>query len=128
LTTRPKILIVEDEEPLLRLATRILEKQDYHVTAISSPKEALTIFMNKPEEFNLVITDQLMPGLSGIELAEQLLEIRNDIPIILCSGASRYSLGDDYNRIGFSGHITKPYEKKVLISQVQEILAARDVG
>lgn len=57
---------------------------------------------------------------------EQILEIKSDMPIILCSGVSKYSLGDEYNRIGFSGHITKPYEKKTLVNLVREVLAGRD--
>lgn len=83
-----RVLLVDDEEPMLRLQSEVLEYLDYKVFAASSAHEALKEFKRDPLVFDLVITDQTMPEISGLKFAEELLKVRSDIPIILCTGFS----------------------------------------
>jgi PAS domain S-box-containing protein len=83
-----RILLVDDEELLLEMEKNMLELIGYHVTTANSSRKALQLFSEKPQEFDLVITDQTMPGMTGMELAEKILGLRPAIPIILCTGYS----------------------------------------
>ncbi|MFN2367934.1 MAG: PAS domain S-box protein, partial [Desulfurivibrionaceae bacterium] len=80
------ILLVDDEQPILQLEERMLDGLGYQITCRTSSVEALELFRNKPEKFDLVVTDHSMPNMTGIKLAESMLAIRPDIPIILCTG------------------------------------------
>lgn len=80
------ILLVDDEENLIYGTERMLKQLGYRVVARTDPRQALYVFRSEPDQFDLVITDQSMPRMSGIELARELTRIRPDIPIILCTG------------------------------------------
>lgn len=82
-TGTERILFVDDEEMLADLGKATLKKLGYSVTTTTDSSEALALFQNDPNQFDLVITDQSMPNISGAELSKQLLQIRPDIPIIL---------------------------------------------
>jgi len=81
-----QVLIVDDEEPLARLATRTLEELGYVPTAFTSSSAALAAFRADPKRFDAVISDERMPGMTGSALIRELREIRRDIPILLMSG------------------------------------------
>ena len=81
-----RILLVDDEEMLAELGKTILEGLGYVVTALTSSLDALALFQNYPDRFDAVITDQTMPGMIGRDLAGRILQIRPDLPIILCTG------------------------------------------
>ncbi|MEE4242023.1 MAG: response regulator [Desulfopila sp.] len=83
-----RILLVDDEKLLLEMEKDMLELIGYRVTAINSSPEALRLFSENPLEFDLVITDQTMPRMTGMELAEEMLRLRPATPIILCTGYS----------------------------------------
>jgi PAS domain S-box-containing protein len=82
------ILFVDDDEQIVNVVQQILERLGYHVAARTSSVEALEAFQAQPEKFDLVITDMTMPNMIGTELAKRLIDIRPDIPIILCTGFS----------------------------------------
>ena len=82
-TGAERILFVDDEKALVELGKEILETLGYNVTAKTSGLDALEAFRAQPGAFDLVITDMTMPGFTGRELAEKILQIRADIPIIL---------------------------------------------
>lgn len=82
------ILFVDDEKTLVDVGRLVLERLGYRVDGRTSSLEAFKAFQTHPEKYNLVITDQTMPQMTGVELAEKLLLIRPDIPIILCTGFS----------------------------------------
>ncbi len=84
--TNKRILLVDDDENLLFSIDLQLRQLGYSVVAQSKPRQALELFQADPADFDLVITDQTMPGMNGIELAAQLAQIRPVIPIILCTG------------------------------------------
>jgi len=87
-TGKGRILLVDDEEPVLRSERNMLESLEYQVVAKADSTEALELFRAQPQEFDLVVTDQTMPGMTGDELAQEIIRIRGDIPIILCTGFS----------------------------------------
>ncbi|MEJ5359163.1 MAG: PAS domain S-box protein [Desulfobacterales bacterium] len=84
-----RILFVDDEAMLAELGGRILEKLGYEVVTRTSPLEALELFKRRPLDFDLVVSDQTMPGMTGDLLARELLKIRPGLPIILCTGYSQ---------------------------------------
>lgn len=83
-----RILFVDDEEDYVRGYAMMLSRMGYKVTAQTNSRESLELFRQSPQDFDLVITDQTMPNLTGDMLARELLKIRPDIPILLCSGSS----------------------------------------
>jgi len=117
-----RILFVDDEEMLAVMGGRMLERLGYHVTVKSSSNEALETFRSSPEAFDLVITDQSMPNMSGAELAVGLLEIRPDIPIILCTGYSKKISKEEAKRLGIRKYLQKPLDRKQLAKFVREVL------
>ncbi|MDT8271756.1 MAG: response regulator, partial [Desulfomonilia bacterium] len=82
-----RILIAEDNPQILRAMSRMISRLGYQTTPALDPREGLVIFKKDPASFDLVITDLLMPGLSGGELVRELLRIRNDLPVIVYSGS-----------------------------------------
>jgi len=83
---REVILLVDDEEMMVDVTRQILERLGFDVIAKTSSIDALEAFQEEPDEFDLVITDQVMPNMTGTQLARSLISIRPDIPVILCSG------------------------------------------
>ena len=86
LATKKKILFVDDDEGLALLGVDLLEDFGYAVTCAFNGAEAFSLFQQQPGSFDLVITDESMPGISGIELAQQIFCISASTPVILCSG------------------------------------------
>ena len=117
-----RILFIDDEESLLDLAKRMLEKLGYRVVVTQSPMEALEIFKDQPDKFDLVISDITMPGLTGVELAEQLIAIRPEIPIILCTGYNEHVSEKKINSFGIKEFLMKPLEIKVLAKTIRRAL------
>ena len=102
-----KILLVDDEEELVKLGNQLLSNLGYQVRTVTSSQEALEIFTNNPN-FDLVITDQTMPGLTGMELAKKILQIQPDTPIILCTGYSKEITDEKLREIGIQSVLMKP--------------------
>ncbi len=116
------ILFVDDEASIVKLATRVLERMGYTITGKTSCTEALELFKNKPDKFDLVITDMAMPIMTGTELTKNLLKIRPDIPIIMCSGFSEKVDFEMAKSIGIKEYIKKPILTDELISKIREVL------
>jgi CheY-like chemotaxis protein len=85
---KESILFVDDDESIARMMARMLKKIGYQVEVRTNPVEALALFKEKSDQFDIVITDMTMPQMTGDSLAEKLREIRHDIPIIICTGYS----------------------------------------
>lgn len=117
-----EILLVDDEQVVLRAGSRILKSLGYEATACASPAEALQLFSAKPDRFNLVITDLTMPGMSGTELAMKLSRIRSDIPIILCTGYGHSLDREEVESAGINKMLKKPVGRKALAKAIREIL------
>lgn len=117
-----RILFIDDEEMLAEMGSKMLQGLGYEVTVASGSREALDIFISNPEAFDLVITDQTMPNLSGGELAIELLKSRPDIPIILCTGYSKKISEEDAKKIGIREYLAKPFDRKKLAKVIREVL------
>ena len=117
-----RILFVDDEEPLASLGKQMLERLGYEVDSRISPVETLEAFRDQPDKFDLVITDMTMPQMMGDTLAEQLMEIRPDIPVILCTGFNHRIDDDKASAMGIKGFIMKPLTKKELAKTVRRVL------
>jgi CheY-like chemotaxis protein len=102
------ILYLDDEEPLVYLASRVLKRFGYRVTAFTRPADCLKAFRDTPKEFDMAIVDFNMPGSSGTKVASALLEARPDIPVVLTSGYITEQLREDARRIGVRQVIYKP--------------------
>jgi PAS domain S-box-containing protein len=121
----PRILFVEDEEVLASLSRRQLEMQGFAVTAFTSSLQALEAFRASPDAFDAVVTDNTMPKMSGMALAQEILRIRPGTRILLVSGlAETLDPGVIYAK-GVSGILGKPHTGQQLIDAVKEILAGR---
>lgn len=117
-----RILFVDDEEPLVHMGKGALERLGYRATALASPLEALTLFSASPLEFDLVITDLSMPGLSGTELARRLVAIRPDIPLVLTTGYSSGITEEAITELGFRELLPKPYDLRILGETIHRAL------
>lgn len=118
-----RILFVDDEEALVRLAQAFFESSGYSITATISSTEALRLFQEKPDQFDLVITDMTMPEITGAELAKALLKIRPDLPIILCTGYSHSTNIDQARKLNIREFVLKPvplHDLGLLVRRVLE--------
>jgi CheY-like chemotaxis protein len=103
-----RILLVDDEEIVLSVAWQTLQRLGYRVTAARDGQEGLDLFKTAPRDFDLVITDQTMPFLSGLQLTAAIKELRPYIPVILATGYSPDIAGRDAASLGLEGIIGKP--------------------
>jgi PAS domain S-box-containing protein len=117
-----RILFVDDEEMLTEWGQAALERQGYSVTALTDSTEALKLFSSDPSRFDLVITDQTMPKLTGLNLARKLLTIRNNIPIILYTGHSDSTSQEKAKEAGIREFLMKPLEKQQLAEAIRRVL------
>jgi PAS domain S-box-containing protein len=122
LTGKGRILFVDDEELLVRSVRPMLERLGFSVSAMTDPLEALAFFRDRPGDFDLVITDELMPGLTGEKLAHELLRIRPDVPIILTTGFSETVREDELPAMGIRGLIMKPFSTSEIAEKIQDAL------
>jgi PAS domain S-box-containing protein len=117
------ILYLDDEEPLVYLAVRFLERRGYRVDGYTRAEEALAAFRANPRSYDLVITDYNMPGMSGMEVARELLRIRPAAPIALASGYVRPTEIEQARALGISEIILKPNTVEELGPVVARLLA-----
>lgn len=116
------ILLIDDEEPLVQVTTKILEALGYSVTAATSAVAALEIFRANSDLFHLVLTDQTMPGIAGELLAEQMLMIRPDTAIIIATGHSAILNEEKAMALGVRAILAKPYDRQTLAKVVRSVL------
>ncbi|MFH1154795.1 MAG: cache domain-containing protein [Pseudomonadota bacterium] len=113
-----RILLVDDEEDIVISTQQILMTMGYTVVGVGSSQEALEIFKKKPDGFDLVLTDLAMPKMTGVELSQELLKIREDIPIVLCTGFSEGVTSTMSKRMGIFTIIMKP----VIAGELREVI------
>ncbi len=117
-----RILFVDDEEQLLATTEAMFKRYGYTITTYSSPVEALRVFRADPDQFDLVITDQKMPELSGIELLGLIRQSSVDIPVLLCTGYSELVNEEEAAGVGFDAMVNKPFRAYELLSRVRSVL------
>ncbi len=116
------ILFVDDEKAIADIGKRMLERLGYVVTCRTSSPEALQVFRADPHRFQLVITDQTMPKMTGVDLAKELLEIRPDIPIIICTGFSTRISHQSAEELGVKRVLMKPLAARETAEAIREVL------
>jgi CheY-like chemotaxis protein len=119
------ILFVDDEDFLVDVARQMLERLGYKVVGKTDSVEALELFKAEPHGFDMIITDQTMPKMTGDMLAREILRIRSDIPILLCTGYSELMTIDQAKALGIQGLIVKPLVIRQLAGTIREILDAK---
>jgi len=117
-----RILLVDDEISITKVNDRVLSQLGYSVTTINSSVDALELFRSNPNDFDLVVSDVTMPGLAGNRLASKLMQIRKDIPIILCTGYNKSISNSSVTEMGIKALIHKPIVKTDLALIVREVL------
>ena len=127
-SSKEAILLVDDEEMMVDVTGRTLERLGYAVVTRTSSIDALEVFQERPDEFSLVITDQVMPNMTGTQLAEKLIAIRPDIPVILCSGFPDNVSPEELKRIGIKEFIAKPVGRQEIAAIVQRVLEKKEVA
>jgi CheY-like chemotaxis protein len=116
------ILFIDDEQKLVNLGKQILGRLGYSVITRTSSLEALELFRKNPAQFDLVITDLTMPAMTGDRLGMELIKLRPDIPIILCSGSIEHTLKGKTKDLGVKAILMKPVEMKNLANTVRKVL------
>jgi signal transduction histidine kinase/ActR/RegA family two-component response regulator len=117
-----RILFVDDEPPLAELGKYLLERIGYRITICTSSTEALSIFQKNPDAFDLVITDMTMPHMTGDEMAQEMLSIRPDLPIVICTGYSEKVTSHMISRLGIRALIMKPLVRADMAKAIRKAL------
>jgi signal transduction histidine kinase len=121
-TGNERILFVDDEKSMVNLNQQRLERLGYRVIPKTDPSEALEFFRTNPDQIDLIITDMTMPHMTGDKLAQEVLNIRSDMPIILCTGYSERMSEDMAHELGIRKYIEKPIGKETLAMSVRDVL------
>ena len=119
---KERILFIDDEEILVDLGKTVLERLGYEVTVRTSSIEAWNTFRNQPDLFDVVITDQTMPGLTGSDLALKMLQLRPKLPIILCTGYSSLISEEKAKSMGIKGFAMKPLVRNEIALLLRKLL------
>jgi CheY-like chemotaxis protein len=117
-----RILLVDDEEAIIGMEKKALTRLGYDVTSRTSSIEALEAFKNHPDRFDLVITDMSMPSMPGDKLAAEMIVIRPDIPILMCTGFSHTLTDEKIISLGIKDILMKPVLMKDLALKIREVL------
>ena len=120
-----RVLFVDDEQVLADLGEQMLKPLGYTVTTETNSIDALEIFRAQPQSFDLVVTDMTMPHMTGLDLAGKLLQIRADIPIILCTGFSQQVAEKKAKHLGVKAFIMKPLIMRALAATIRKVLDER---
>ena len=122
------VLIVDDEEPVLRVSEKLIRGLGYDVLTATSGQQAIEIFEAESERIDLVLLDMILPGLSGSAIFERLRAIDPEANVLLCSGYSLDSKAAELLARGGRGHIQKPYTLGELAEKLRAAMAARERG
>ena len=116
------ILIVDDELSITIYLSELLQNYGYKVTAFNNSEDALSYFEEHHEEFDLILTDQTMPGISGLDMATKMISIANGIPVILCTGYSDQVDEKKALENSISVYMDKPIQSDELIYAIRSLL------
>ena len=119
---RERIMVVDDEESILLSTQELLKDYGYDITAFENSADAYAEFEKDPSRFDLVITDMTMPQLSGVELSTKMLNLRRDIPIILCTGYSETYNEEKALALGVKKYVQKPIDTQILLALIRELI------
>jgi signal transduction histidine kinase/ActR/RegA family two-component response regulator len=124
---KERILVVDDEPAVLNIARRYLEMLDYTVEEFTTPQAALEAFTRSPRSYHLIFTDFAMPGMSGVDFAQRVRSLREDIPIVLCTGFGGAVDEESVRAAGISLLVNKPYQKHTISEAIAKALREKGV-
>jgi DNA-binding NtrC family response regulator len=116
------VLLVDDEGPMLAASAELLSQLGYEAVSFSDSHAALAAFEAAPERFDAVVTDEIMPGLTGTRLARLVRQRRPGLPVVLVSGHSGASLTQDALAAGLSEWLTKPLQARATATTLARVL------
>jgi CheY-like chemotaxis protein len=116
------ILLIDDNMTDLRCIYQLLVHFGYNVTSTNDPHKALNLFREEPDKFYMIITDQFMPGLKGHELVTHVHQIRENIPVILCSGSEEALQELQEQRKDIQSFLPKPFSRSELAEAIQNVI------
>jgi CheY-like chemotaxis protein len=119
------VLYIDDESSLVEIGKHLLERAGYQVFTETDSSDALRTFLDQPEKFDVVVTDMTMPYMTGIELSKKIMEIRPDIPIILCTGYSELVDKETAEALGIEQFLIKPFSIKKLAAIIRSVLGKK---
>ena len=121
-TGNEHILLIDDETALVEVGKKMLVKLGYKVITQTSSHAALELFNSQPWVFDLVVSDMTMPGMTGDKLAQEMMEVRPDIPVILCTGYSQQISEQQAYALGIRAFLYKPISIDILARKVRTVL------
>lgn len=121
-TGNERIMVIDDEDTICMMLKGGLERFGYQVVTKTSSAEALQEFIANPDNFNLIITDQTMPDLSGMSLAQEILKLRPSLPIILYSGYSERTSEEKARKAGIKKFLLKPIDSRTMAEHIRKLL------
>lgn len=127
-TGSESILLVDDEPAITKVGKRMLEEAGYEVSTANNPCDAFDLFKKNPENFDLVMTDMTMPGMNGDKLTEKILEIRPDIPVVLCSGYQNKHVMNAEMKPLWHAFVQKPIKQEIFINTIRKVLDENTKG
>jgi len=116
------ILFVDDEISIVKMVQRMIQRLGYKVEIATTPQDALDRFCLDPDHFNLVISDMTMPQMTGVKLSEKLMEIRPDMPIIICTGHSSLIDEEKATQLGLAAYVMKPINMLEISQTIRKVL------
>jgi CheY-like chemotaxis protein len=119
---KKRILYIEDEQIVIKVTKQILEYLGFEVDVLIQSHQAISLLKTQSDDYDLIITDMNMPHMNGIELSKILLEIRPDIPIILCTGSGNAIDEEEIKGLGIKGILPKPFMIKDIMRLTNSIL------
>lgn len=122
-STKRHILVVDDDELVSEYLGALLEAESYGVKVLNEPVAALEYFQQHPDEFDLIVTDQVMPGLTGVEITRKILELRPGIPVLLITGYSEKISAVNAESFGISGFFSKPINENLFLDKINHLVS-----
>jgi len=117
-----RIMVVDDEQSILGFMRAWLSRAGYEIRTFDDSRRALEAFRESPEQVDLLITDQTMPALTGVELAAEVLDLQPQLPIILCSGYTEQVDREAARAVGIRNFFNKPYDREPMLAAIHELL------
>jgi CheY-like chemotaxis protein len=121
------VLLVEDDEKVLESTQEILRRNGYDVTSALNSQEALRLFHEDQQRFDIVVSDLMMPNLTGTELAREIFRFRRDLPFVLCTAYAETVNQEDIKNLCVKHVLAKPVERKTLLRTMRRVLDERDI-
>ena len=122
--SKAHILLIDDEKQIIDIEHQILERLGYQVTAKTDSQKALAAFAAMPDKYDLVITDMTMPKMTGIQLAHEMMAIKPDLPVILCTGFNETITEEKALAMGIDKFVMKPIVRDDLANTIQTVLSS----